>query len=50
MMNYYHRAFHRNMAKTNALNYKMMNMLRKNGYVAENPDAPRIINWVRNGE
>lgn len=50
MMNYYHRAFHKNMAKTNALNYKMMNMLRKNGYVAENPDAPRIINWVRNGE
>lgn len=40
MMNYYHRAFHKNMAKTNALNYKMMNMLRKNGYVAENPDAP----------
>ena len=29
MMNYYHRAFHKNMAKTNALNYKMMNMLRK---------------------
>lgn len=50
MMNYYHRAFHKNMAKTNALNYKMMNMLRKNGYVAENPDAPRINNWVRNGE
>lgn len=50
MMNYYHRAFHKNMAKTNALNYKMMNMLRKNGYVAENPDAPRIINWVRNRE
>lgn len=50
MMNYYHRAFHKNMAKTNALNYKMMNMLRKNGYLAENPDAPRIINWVRNGE
>lgn len=50
MMNYYHRAFHKNMAKTNALNYKMMNMLRKNAYVAENPDAPRIINWVRNGE
>lgn len=50
MMNYYHRAFHKNMAKTNALNYKMMNMLRKNGYIAENPDAPRIINWVRNGE
>ena len=38
------------MAKTNASNNKMINILRKNGYIAENPDAPRIINWVRNGE
>ena len=50
LLNYYHRAFHKNMAKTNASNYKMINILGKNGYVAENPDAPRIINWVRNGE
>lgn len=50
LMSYYHRAFHKNMAKTNASNRKMISMLSKNGYVAENPDAPRIINWVRNGE
>ena len=50
LLNYYHRAFHKNMAKTNASNYKIINMLSKNGYVAENPDATRIINWVRNGE
>ena len=50
LISHYHRAFHKNMAKTNASNHKMINMLSKNGYIAENPDAPRIINWVRNGE
>ena len=50
LLDYYHQAFHKNMAKTNASNHKMINMLSKNGYVAVNPDAPRIINWVRNGE
>lgn len=50
LMNHYHRAFHKNMAKTNSSNHKMRNMLSKNGYIAENPNAPRIINWVRNGE
>ncbi|MEG0692255.1 MAG: GNAT family N-acetyltransferase [Oscillospiraceae bacterium] len=50
LLDYYHRSFHKNMAKTNASNYRMINMLSKNGYVAENPDALRIINWVRNGE
>ena len=50
LLKYYHRAFYKNMAKTNALNYKMISMLCKHGYSAENPDAPRIINWVRNGE
>ena len=50
LLNYYHRAFHKNMAKTNASNYKMINILSKHEYVAENPNAPRIINWVRNGE
>ena len=29
MMNYYHRAFHKNMAKTNALNYKILNCNKK---------------------
>lgn len=50
LIEYYHRAFDKNMAKTNAANYKMKSMLSKYNYVAENPDAPRIINWVRNGE
>lgn len=50
LMSHYHRAFYKNMAKTNASNYRMRNMLSKNGYVAKNPNAPRIINWVRNGE
>lgn len=50
LMSHYHRDFHKNMAKTNASNHKMICMLSKNGYVAENPDAPRIINWVRNRE
>lgn len=50
LLNYYHRAFHKNMTKTNASNYKMIAMLCKNSYSTENPDAPRIINWVRNGE
>lgn len=50
LMSHYHRAFYKNMAKTNASNYRMRNMLSKNGYVAENPNAPRIIKWVRNGE
>jgi len=50
LIKYYHRAFRKNMAKTNASNHKMINILSKHGYSAENPDAPRIINWVRNGE
>ena len=50
MINYYHNAFHKNMAKTNAGNATMIHLLKANGYLAENPDAPRIINWVRDGE
>lgn len=50
LLKHYHRAFYKNMAKTNASNDKMISMLCKHGYSAENPDAPRIINWVRNGE
>ena len=50
LLQYYHKAYHKNMAKTNASNHKMISMLCKHGYSAENPDAPRIINWARNGE
>ena len=38
------------MAKTNAGNATMIHLLKANGYLAENPDAPRIINWVRDGD
>lgn len=35
------------MAKTNAKNAAIINLLYKSGYIAENPSAPRIINWTR---
>lgn len=50
MLEYYHNAFKKNMAKTNAGNKKMIGLLKKYGYAASNPDAPRIINWIREGE
>ncbi|WP_409967961.1 GNAT family N-acetyltransferase [Bengtsoniella intestinalis] len=50
LIKYYHRAFHKNMVKTNASNHGMISILCKNDYLAQNPDAPRIINWVRNGD
>lgn len=50
LMEYYHCAFQKNMAKTNASNHKIRNILIKSGYIAQNPNAPRIIHWVRNGE
>lgn len=50
MLEYYHNAFPKNMAKTNAHNETMIHLLKKNGYTAENPDAQRIINWRRDGE
>lgn len=48
LLHYYHNAFTKNLAKTNAANQIMIHLLKKYGYVAENPDAPRIINWSRN--
>lgn len=47
LLKYYHRLFHKTMAKTVASNHKMINILTKYGYKAVNPDSPRIINWVR---
>ena len=47
LLEYYHNAFKKNMAKTNAKNFIIIHLLHKNGYIAENPDAPRIINWTR---
>lgn len=50
MLRYYHNIFPKNMAKTNAANHAMIHLLQKNGYTAQNPDAPRIINWIREGD
>lgn len=47
LLYYYHNAFPKNLAKTNANNRVIIHLLKKNGYIAENPDAPRIINWSR---
>lgn len=49
LLRYYHNAFPKNLAKTNAGNHAIIHLLNKNGYIAENPEAPRIINWSRNG-
>jgi predicted TIM-barrel fold metal-dependent hydrolase/GNAT superfamily N-acetyltransferase len=45
----YHSYFPKTMAKANAKNEAIIRLLKKSGYTAENPDAPRIINWIRNG-
>lgn len=50
MIKYYHNIFSKNMAKTNAGNSTMIHLLTANGYKTENLDAPRIINWVRDGD
>lgn len=47
MMHYYHRIFNKNFAKTNAKNNGIIKLLQSSGYIANNPDAARIINWVR---
>lgn len=48
MLHYYHNAFSKNMAKTNSKNSAMIHLLTKFNYKVENPDAPRILNWIRN--
>lgn len=50
LLDYYHKIFHKNMAKTNASNEGMINLLYKYRYLPKNPNAPRIINWIRKGE
>lgn len=47
IIKYYHNIFSKNMAKTNAGNKGMILLLQKFGYKANNPNAPRIINWER---
>ena len=49
LLRYYHNAFDQNLAKTNATNHIMIRILKKQGYVPLNPDAPKIIHWTRNG-
>lgn len=48
LLDYYHNAFTKNLAKVNAANQVMIHLLKKYGYVADTPVAPRIINWSRN--
>lgn len=47
MLEYYHRIYPKTLAKTNAKNDNMIQLLKSNGYCANNPDAQRIINWTR---
>lgn len=47
LLNYYNLAFPLSIAKTNAANNVMIHLCYDNGYIAENPDARRIINWSR---
>lgn len=50
MLEYYHNAFPKTMAKTNSHNSIMIHLLSHNGYIPENQDAPRIINWERKAD
>lgn len=47
LLRFFHNIFHNNLAKTNSSNTTMIYLLKKHGYIAQNPDAPRIINWLR---
>ena len=47
MIDYYHRIFKKSIAKTNSKNNAIIHLLAKNGYIALNPEAPRIIKWER---
>jgi ribosomal protein S18 acetylase RimI-like enzyme len=47
MLQQYHRIFPKTLAKTSAKNLVMISLLERTGYTADNPNAPRIINWSR---
>ena len=47
LLTYYHNAFDKTIAKTNAANKVMIHILQRYGYRAVNPEAPRIIDWER---
>lgn len=47
LLRYFHNSFPKTLAKTNAMNTVMQNILKANGYLPENPNSPRIINWRR---
>jgi GNAT superfamily N-acetyltransferase len=47
LLRYFHNSFPKTLAKTNAMNTIMQNILKANGYLPENPNSPRIINWRR---
>ena len=48
LLKHYLDIFPKSLAKTNSHNTPIINLLSKNGYIPDNPDAPRIINWKRN--
>jgi uncharacterized protein len=47
MIKHYHRIFSKTLAKTNSKNDAIIKLLKSTGYQADNPDAKRIINWIR---
>ena len=49
LLRYYHNAFQKTLSKTNAGNQAMIHLLRSHGYQTEDADAPRIVNWKRDG-
>ena len=48
LLKHYLDIFPKSLAKTNSHNSPIINLLSQNGYIPDNPDAPRIINWKRN--
>lgn len=48
MMRFYHRLFHKTMAKTNSKNKPMMALLVNFGYRKEKSDTPTMFYWYRN--
>ena len=50
LLTYYHNAFAKTIAKTNAANKIMIRILQRYGYRAVNPEAPRIIDWERDDQ
>jgi ribosomal protein S18 acetylase RimI-like enzyme len=48
MLQYLHRRFKKMLAKTDANNKLMINLLKTFGYISDDLTAPRVIKWYRN--